>query len=101
MARTNQSPDIDWTAVTARALAFLCVRQAQLEGETLLEQATFLERFGIPKPEAAAILGTTQKSLTEMERQQKERRAKSPAKKMAARNKIAKKKPTPRRKLRG
>jgi hypothetical protein len=84
MARTAQAPEVDRMAVTARALAFLCVRQAQVESETLLDKATFLERFGIPLGEAATILGTTQKSLTEMERQQKTRRSKATTKKAAA-----------------
>ena len=89
MARSTQPPEVDWTAVIARALAFLCVRQAQLEGETLVEQANFLERFGIPRAEAAQILGTTQKSLTEMDRQQRGRQAKSGAKKTVSKKKVS------------
>jgi ectoine hydroxylase-related dioxygenase (phytanoyl-CoA dioxygenase family) len=81
---------VDWSAVTARALAFLCVRQAQVEGETLVEQATFLERFGIPRSEAATILGTTSKSLAEMERQQRARKKSAPKKSTGQRAKASK-----------
>lgn len=97
MATNSQLQDVDWVAVTARALAFLCVRQAQVDGESLVEQATFLERFGIPRAEAATILGTTQKSLTEMERQQKARRAKSQSQKATARKATKRKAATSRR----
>lgn len=96
----NETGDVDWTAVIARALAFLCVRQAQMEGETLLQQAKFLERFGIPLGEAAEILGSNERSLREMERQQKNRRKKTAAKKSSVR-KTTRKKATARGRARG
>jgi hypothetical protein len=68
-------PETDWTAVIARALGFLCVHQAGMQDETLLKQAEFLARFGIPRSEAAGLLGTSEKSLNEMERQQKARKS--------------------------
>ncbi|MDQ3956132.1 MAG: hypothetical protein M3285_11360 [Actinomycetota bacterium] len=71
MARGGQAEEVDWTAVIGRALAFLCVRQADLEKATLVEQADFLERFGIPRAQAADILGTTPKSLSELDRRRK------------------------------
>lgn len=91
--------EVDWTAVIARTLAFLCVRQAQMEGETLLEQANFLERFGIPLREAAEILGSNERSLKEMERQ-KMNRKKTNARKAPGRKRTG---PTaaPRRRTRG
>lgn len=85
MARPTQAVEVDWTAVIARALGFLCVREAQMDGETLVDQAKFLERFGIPRPDAAEILGTTPKSLAEMERQQKGRKSKTSPKKPVVR----------------
>lgn len=60
--------EIDWTAVIARTLGFLCIHQAKLQDETLVKQADFLERFGIPRSEAAVILGSSEKSLYEMDR---------------------------------
>jgi hypothetical protein len=85
MARPAETVEVDWTAVIAGALAFLCVREAQMDGDSLVDQAKFLQRFGIPRPDAAEILGTTQKSLAEMERQQRGRKSKSSAKKPSAR----------------
>lgn len=83
MAR--EAPETDWTAVIARALGYLCVHQAGMKDETLVKQAEFLARFGIPRAEAAGLLGTTEKSLNEMARQQKARKSKStPSKKVAA-----------------
>ena len=58
MAREAQ--DIDWTAVIARTLGFLCIHQAKLQDETLVKQADFLERFGIPRSEAAVPAGVGQ-----------------------------------------
>lgn len=66
MAR--EAPEIDWTAVIARTLGFLCIHQAKLQDETFVKQADFLERFGIPRSEAAVILGSSEKSLYEMDR---------------------------------
>jgi hypothetical protein len=80
MARTREQEAVDWAAVTARALAFLCVRQAKMEGETLLDQASFLERFGIPRAEAAVILGSTDQSLAVMDRRRKVRKKQAKSK---------------------
>jgi hypothetical protein len=79
MAREAQA--VDWTAVIARALGFLCIHQAKLQDETLVTQADFLQRFGIPRSEAAVILGTSEKSLSEMDRQRKSRGKKTRVKK--------------------
>jgi hypothetical protein len=86
MAR--ETPETDWTAVIARTLGFLCLHQAGLQDETMVKQADFLARFGIPRGEAAAVLGSSEKSLNEMERQQKARASKSTtAKKSSAKGK--------------
>lgn len=71
MAR--EALETDWTSVIAKTLAFLCIHQAELQHETLVKQSAFLERFGLPRSEAALVLGTTERSLTEMKRQQKSR----------------------------
>jgi DNA-binding protein HU-beta len=90
MARETQ--ETDWTAVIARTLAFLSIHQADLQKETLVKQADFLERFGIPRSEAAVIVGSSDRSLKEMERQQKSRAAKkSTAKKSTAKRPSARK----------
>lgn len=90
MAREAQ--ETDWTAVIARTLAFLCVQQAQLQDETLVKQADFLERFGIPRSEAAVVLGSSAASLQVMDSRQKGRAKKTTKKK--TNSKRAAKKPS-------
>lgn len=55
--------DSNWTAVIARALALLCLKEEGLKGEDLARQALFLERLGISRKEAANLLGTSNDSL--------------------------------------
>jgi hypothetical protein len=74
MAR--EAPETDWNAVIAKALAFLCIHQAGLQNETLVRQADFLQRFGLPRSEVALILGTSEGSLGVMMRRKKKSRAK-------------------------
>jgi hypothetical protein len=63
----------EWTAVIARALAFLCLERADLRDKGLVPQAEFLERIGLSRKEAARLLGTSDRSLTELFRQQRTR----------------------------
>lgn len=70
----TQPQETDWTAVIARALGYLCLHQAKLDGETLVRQADFLERFGIPRGEAAVLLGSTEASLRVMDSRQAKKR---------------------------
>ncbi len=60
------SDDRDWQAVIGRALAFLCLAQADLRDKGLAEQTLFLEGLGLTRKEAAAMLGSTAASLTEL-----------------------------------
>jgi len=54
-----------WLAVIGRALAFLCLAQADLRDKGLASQARFLEGLGLRRKEAAALLGTTEASISE------------------------------------
>lgn len=63
----SASDSIDWSAVTARALAYLCLQASDQRDAKVLDQADFLARFGIPRREAATILGTTDDSLRVLE----------------------------------
>jgi hypothetical protein len=74
-ARERQRQEMDWTPVVGRALAFLCLHYAEMRSKPLLDQAKFLKRFGIPRAEAAGILGTTDASLAELDRQRRQRKA--------------------------
>lgn len=58
----------DWQAVGARALAFLALHHAGLREKDLATQGEFLETLGLSRREAAALLGTTPASLTELTR---------------------------------
>lgn len=66
MAKRSQNEDFRWDEVSGRALAFLCLHLADKRTGTLLEQAEFLAKFGLPLREAAVILGTTEDSLRVM-----------------------------------
>lgn len=61
--------DNQWVAVIGRSLAFLCLAQADLRDKDLAKQGIFLESLGLSRKEAAALLGTSYASLTELIRQ--------------------------------
>lgn len=63
MPRTDET---DWSAVTARALAFLCLTAADLRDKGIAEQAELLESLGVGREDAARLLGSTERSLSEM-----------------------------------
>lgn len=56
----------EWLGVIGRSLAFLCLAQADLRDKDLATQGRFLEALGMSRREAAALLGTSYGSLTEM-----------------------------------
>jgi hypothetical protein len=58
--------ETDWSAVTARCLAYLCLQQSDVAEKGLVEQATFLMNLGLPRSDAAALLGSTDDSLRVM-----------------------------------
>lgn len=60
--------DAGWTPVIAKALAFLCLAQADMRDKDLATQGRFLESLGLTRKDAAALLGTSYGSLTELYR---------------------------------
>jgi len=58
--------DRDWQAVIGRALAFICLAQADLRDKGIAPQAEFLESLGLSRKEAAGLLGSTAQSITEL-----------------------------------
>lgn len=60
----------DWMAVIARCLAYLSLRQAQIERpqdfQGVLEKVNFLEGLGLPQEEAALAVGSTLNSVQVM-----------------------------------
>jgi hypothetical protein len=63
---TNADETDEWLPVIARSLAFLCLAQADLRDKDLATQGRFLESLGLSRKEAAALLGTSYASLTEL-----------------------------------
>lgn len=76
----------DWNEVIAKSLAFLCLHHGDQIKKPMVEQFDFLTRFGIPRKEAAQILGTSDDSLRVMIAQRKKA---PPAKKAVPAKKAA------------
>lgn len=62
---------VDWSAVTARCLAYLCLKNSRYADKSILEQAQFLEKLGLPLEDRAGVVGSTAASLRELSRQAK------------------------------
>ena len=67
----NSEEDMNWSAVTARCLAYLCLKNSKYADKSILEQAQFLEKLGLPIEDRAGIVGSTAASLRELSRQAK------------------------------
>jgi len=72
----NGSGEVNWAAVTARCLAYLCLKNSRYADKSLLEQADFLEKLGLPLEERAGVVGSTAASLRELARQAKAKKGK-------------------------
>ena len=59
----NGVETFDREMFTARALGYLCLHFADLGEKTVLERADFLMGLGLPRREAAVVLGSTDESL--------------------------------------
>ncbi|MCX6907849.1 MAG: hypothetical protein NTY01_07390 [Verrucomicrobia bacterium] len=55
-----------WLPVVGRALAFICLAQADMRDKDLGSQGKFLESLGLSREEAAAMLGTSYASLNQL-----------------------------------
>ena len=53
----------DWTAVSARAQAYLAMYQAGLSEKSVTERAKFLMNLGLSRSDAAVLLGSTDDSV--------------------------------------
>jgi hypothetical protein len=65
----NGEETVDWSGVIARCLAYLCLKNSEVSGATILERAKFLEKLGLPVDDQAAMLGSTSDSLKALARQ--------------------------------
>jgi hypothetical protein len=61
MKRTNE--ETNWFAVIARCLAYLCLKNSKYADKSILEQAMFLEKLGLPISDRARVIGSTAESL--------------------------------------
>ena len=64
----NSDEEVNWSAVTARCLAYLCLKNSRYADKSLLEQAQFLEKLGLPLEDRAGVVGSTVASLRELYR---------------------------------
>jgi hypothetical protein len=69
--------EVNWSAVIARCLAYLSLKNSRYADKSLLEQAEFLEKLGLPLEDRAAIVGSTARSLRELSRQARARKGAS------------------------
>lgn len=74
---SSQQPD--WLPIIGRAMALLCLDAEELRSAPLVDQWFLLERLGVPRDEAAAILGTSTESLRVSVHQRKAKSAKKAA----------------------
>lgn len=72
--------DFDWQPFIGRSLAYLCLHLADMRSRTVLEQAEFLMALGMPRREAAVVVGSTDESLRVLARQKAKKAAAKGAK---------------------
>jgi hypothetical protein len=77
-ANRAPSPNPDqWDGVIARALCFICLAAGGMRDKPIAEQATLIEGLGLGRKDAAALLGTTPASLSELLSRQRNRKKRS------------------------
>jgi hypothetical protein len=62
----DKQDDQNWLAICGRALAFLCLTQADLHDKGIAPQANLLDTLGLGRKDTALLLGTTEKTITEI-----------------------------------
>jgi hypothetical protein len=67
----NNQENVDWSAVIGRCLSYVCLKNSKFADSSILEQASFLERLGLPLEDRAAVVGSSAASLRELARQAK------------------------------
>jgi hypothetical protein len=55
--------DANWSAVIGRCLAYLCLTNSEYRDKSVLEQAAFLEKLGLPMHDRAGVVGSSPDSL--------------------------------------
>ena len=67
----NNPENVEWSAVIARCLAYLCLKNSKFADASLLEQSSFLQKLGLPLEDRAGVVGSSAASLRELARQAK------------------------------
>lgn len=75
MGKSTQLEKFDWDPFIGRALGYLCLHFTDLGKKTVIERADFLMALGLPRREAAAVLGTSDESLRVLANQRAKRQA--------------------------
>jgi len=73
MAATTE--EFDWQPFIGHTLGFLCLHLADMRSKGVLEQAEFLMKLGLPRREAAVVVGSTDESLRVLARNKSKRSA--------------------------
>lgn len=68
-----------YSVTIARSVSFIALMHSDKTEAGLAEQGAFLERLGLSRKDAAIVLGTTDRSLTELMRQNRNKKAKKGA----------------------
>jgi hypothetical protein len=74
MPTPDEQKRTDWTEVIAKCLCYVSLQQSEKKNASMLERARFLEGLGLSRVDRAAVLGTTSRSLSELERQSRQRK---------------------------
>ncbi len=77
--KADDQENREWLAVIGRSLAFLCLAQADLRDKDLATQGMFLQSLGLSRKGAAALLGTSDASLSELIRRSSKKKGKKRA----------------------
>jgi hypothetical protein len=64
----ERDAETNWSAVIARCLAYLCLKNSRFADRPILEQAQFLEKLGLPLDDRAGVIGSSSASLRELAR---------------------------------
>jgi hypothetical protein len=57
----------DWDPFIGRVLARVCLHLAEMDSKSVIERAEYLMALGLPRSEAAQVLGSTDESLRVMQ----------------------------------
>lgn len=89
MADNSPNAWDEWLPVIGKALAYLCLQEAQRKTpsklETVLEQVKFLEGLGLSRKDAAGAIGSTAASVRVMDQRKSARPKNGTAKKKTRR----------------